>query len=125
VPFEAVAQRERPGELVAAHAPFVDHLRLDLQLFVEREQRVVDHHAVVGADERRGPDGIDDLEVGVERHFQRRFCRRAGWRKCQRRRRQCREAQNATASETHGHGTHFWFSALDASAALGRRGCPD
>ncbi len=62
VPFQAVAQGEGPGELVGADRPAVDHLRLDLQLVVEREQRVVDHVAVVSGDQRRGPDRVEDLE---------------------------------------------------------------
>jgi hypothetical protein len=47
VPFEAVAQGEGPGELVGRDLVLVDHLRLDGELLVEREQRVVDHVAVV------------------------------------------------------------------------------
>jgi hypothetical protein len=69
VPFEPVAQREGPSELVVTYAPRVDHLRFDGELLVERKQRIVDHHAVMGANQRRGPDGIDDLEVGVESHL--------------------------------------------------------
>ena len=46
---------------------------LTCELLVEGEQRVVDHHAVVRADQRRGPHRIDDLEVGVQRHLQRRL----------------------------------------------------
>src|SRR5882757_9934010 len=66
MPFEAVAQGEGPGELVRRDLPLVDHLRLDRELLVEREQRVVDEIAMVGGDQRRGPDRIDDLEIGME-----------------------------------------------------------
>ena len=71
VPFQAVAQREGPGELVGRDLPLVDHLRLDLELVVEGKQRVVDHVAVMGGDQRRRPDRIDDLEVRMQRHLER------------------------------------------------------
>ena len=73
VELEPVAQREGPGELVGRDVPLVDHLRLDLQVVVEREQRVVDHVAVVAHDEGRGPDRIEDLEVRVHDHAQGRW----------------------------------------------------
>src|SRR3546814_15977916 len=41
------------------------HLRLRLQILVEREQRVVDHIAVVAGDIGRRPDRVDVLEIGV------------------------------------------------------------
>ena len=71
MPLKAIAQREGPGELVLAHGPGVDHLRPDRELFIEREQRVIDHEPVMGADQRRGPDRIDDFEIRMQRDFQR------------------------------------------------------
>ena len=104
VPFEPIAQREGPGELVVADRPFVDHLRLDLKVAVERKQRVVDHHAVVRADQRRGPDRIDDLEIRVQRHLERRLGE-GRWRQGQ----ACRQggdAERTRALEAHAQGTH-------------------
>ncbi len=73
VEFETVAQGEGPGELVVAHLPRVDHLRLDLEIAVQREQRVVDHVAVVADDVGGRPDRIEDLEIGVVDHSQSRL----------------------------------------------------
>ena len=47
MPFEAVAQGEGVGELVGRDVVLVDHLRLDLELLVHREQRVPDEVAVI------------------------------------------------------------------------------
>ena len=47
MPFEAVAQGEGLGELVGRDVVLVDHLRLDLELLVHREQRVPDEVAVI------------------------------------------------------------------------------
>ena len=71
VPSEAVAQLEGPGELIVAHRPALDHLRLDLELAVEREQRVVDQVAVVAHDVGSRPDRIEDLQIRVHDHPQR------------------------------------------------------
>src|SRR5205823_8106784 len=46
-------------------------LRLQLEVLVQREQGVEDHVAVVARDVRRGPDRIEDLEVGVGHEAQR------------------------------------------------------
>ena len=71
VPQQAVAQREGVGQVVVADLVAVDHLRLDLEILVQREQRIVDHIAVVAADIGRGPDRIDDLQIGMHHHAQR------------------------------------------------------
>ena len=68
--FQPVAQGEGPGELVVGGRPLVDHLRLDLEVAVQREQRVVDHVAVVAHDVGRRPDRIEDLQIGVIDHPQ-------------------------------------------------------
>ena len=70
VPGQSVAQRERIGELVRRNVVLVDHLRLDLALLVHREERVVDHVAVIAGDVGGGPDRVDDLEVGMHHHLQ-------------------------------------------------------
>jgi hypothetical protein len=70
-PSEAVAQLEGPGELVVAHCPALDHLRLGLELLVEREQRVVDQVAVVAHDVGGGPDRIEDLEIRMHHDLER------------------------------------------------------
>ena len=73
VPHEAVAQRERVRELVLADLVLVHHLRLDLALGVHGEERVVDHVAVIAHDVGGRPDRIDDLEIRVQDHAQRRL----------------------------------------------------
>jgi hypothetical protein len=60
-----------PGELVVAHRPALDHLRTRLELGVKREERVVDHVAVIADDVGGGPDRIDDLEIRVHDGLQR------------------------------------------------------
>src|SRR5262249_35167000 len=65
VPLEAVTQRERPLHGLVRRRPLVDHLRLDLQILVGTEERVVDEIAVIASDVRRRPDRIEHLEVGV------------------------------------------------------------
>ena len=61
--FEPVAQLEGVGELVVRDAVFRHHLRLRLHVLVEREQRVVDHRAVVGGDVRRRPDRVEGAQI--------------------------------------------------------------
>ena len=63
MPFQPIAQLEGPGEPVIAGRPAVDHLRLDLQLLVDGEKRVVDHVAVVARDIGAAEDRIEDLYV--------------------------------------------------------------
>ena len=71
VPRKAVAQREGVLQGVVAHLPGVHHLRLDVQVLVQGEQHVVDHVTVVAGDVGGGPDGVNDLEVGVRDEFER------------------------------------------------------
>ena len=61
--LQAVAQRERVGELVRAQFPLVDHLRLDLEIRIGREQDVIHHVAVVAGDVGRCPDRIEDPQI--------------------------------------------------------------
>jgi len=75
---QAVAQGEGVGELVVAHFPAFEHLRLDLQLVVDRQQRVVDHVAVVAHDIGSCPKRIDDLDVRMHDDFEG-LRRRDGW----------------------------------------------
>ena len=65
MPEQPVAQGDGMGELVVGDFVAFRHLRLDLALGVNREQRVVNHVAVVAGDVGRAPDRIDRLEVGV------------------------------------------------------------
>ena len=69
--LQAVAQREGVGELVVAELALVDHLRLDLELRVDREQRVVDHVAVVAGDVGRGRDRIEDAQIRLRHELER------------------------------------------------------
>ncbi|MNC86852.1 hypothetical protein D3C83_25380 [compost metagenome] len=68
--FQPVAQRERVGQLVRAEFPLVHHLRLDLELRIDREERVIDHVAVVARDIRGGRDRIEDAQVGLGNELQ-------------------------------------------------------
>ena len=65
MPFEAVAQCKGVAELVGALRPAVDHLRLRLEILVEREQRVEDEVAEIACDVGRRPDRIDAAQVGL------------------------------------------------------------
>ena len=65
MPFQAVAQREFIGELVVADGPFIDHLRLRLEILVEREQRVEDEIAEIAGDVGGRPDRVDAAEIGL------------------------------------------------------------
>ena len=71
VPFQPVAQLEGPGQAVVAGRPAVDHLRLDLELLVHGEQRVVEHVAVIARDVGAAPDRIEHLHVGMHDDAQR------------------------------------------------------
>ena len=123
--FEPVAQGEGPGELVVGGRPLVDHLGLDLEVAVGREQRVVDHVAVVAHDVGRRPDRIEDLQVGVIDHAQGRL--RPG-----RRRGGPRHAKRAGRDQRQNTIAHFphlpYWSDLTASwggrTGLGKRGRP-
>ena len=70
MPHQPVAQRHGVGELVGAHLVLVHHLWADLALGVHGEERVVNHVTVVSHDVGRGPDGVQDLEVGVHHDAQ-------------------------------------------------------
>ena len=70
VPFQAVTQREGPQHLVGRDLVLVDHLRLDGVVLVDREQRVVDHVAVVAGDVGRRPDRVEDRQVAVLHELQ-------------------------------------------------------
>ena len=63
VEFEPVAQREAVEELVRRDAEIADHLRMRLELRVERKQRVEHHVAVVARDVRCRPDRIEHMQI--------------------------------------------------------------
>ena len=97
MPFQAVAQREGVGQLVVGDFP-VRHLRLDLEVGIGRQQRVVDHVAVVAGDVGRGEQGIDDAQVRMHLHQQRLAA--AAWPGSRRSRGQARKARGSSASAT-------------------------
>ena len=97
---QAVAQHEGVSLAVGRGLPLVDHLRLGLEVFVHREQRVVDHVAVVAADVGGGPDRIDVLQVGMRDDAQHRAARLAEAGLGEQRRRQ-RAADEGTTREFH------------------------
>ena len=80
VPFEARPQDEGVGELVGAHRAALDHLRLGLELVVDRKQRVVDQVAEIARREGRGEVRIEDARQGLGRDTQQglRLSRRRG-----------------------------------------------
>ena len=71
MPHQAIAQRKGVALAVGRGFVLLHHLRLDLALFILREQRVVDHVAVVADDVGRGPDRIQDLQIRVHDGAQR------------------------------------------------------
>jgi hypothetical protein len=70
MPFQAFAQAKRVGDLVVRDAPGLNHLRLDLQVGIQRKQRVVNHVPVIAHDVGRGPYRIDDFQIRVIHHAQ-------------------------------------------------------
>ena len=83
MPFQAVAQDEAVGQLVVADRPAIDHLRLRLEILVEREQRVEDQIAEIAGDIGRRPDRVDAAQIRLRDEAQglRRglgLCRRRG-----------------------------------------------
>ncbi len=118
VPLQAIAQRERVGELVRGHLGPVDHLRPDLAVGVGGEQSVVDHVAVVADDEGRVPERIEDLQIGVHDDAQHRLgCghtgtshQRRGGRQPRHRRVVCNDEQEYQAGSWR-FSHHFWDNA--------------
>jgi hypothetical protein len=53
MPFEPVAEGERISELVVGNFP-IRHLRLDLEIGIRRQQRVINHVAVIARNVRGG-----------------------------------------------------------------------
>ena len=66
VPLEAVAKLERPGHVAGVIAVLADHLWLGFAFFVDAEERVVDHAAVIGGHVRGRPDRVVGRNVAVE-----------------------------------------------------------
>src|SRR6202162_5448773 len=62
--FEAVAQHEAVVKLVWRYVELADHLRVRLELRVNREQRVGHHIAVIAGPIGRRPDRVEHLDVG-------------------------------------------------------------
>jgi hypothetical protein len=69
--FEPVAQHEAVVEIVRRDLEPVDHLRVRLELRVDREQRVEDHIAVIARNIGRRPDRIEHLHIGLRDKSQR------------------------------------------------------
>jgi len=70
MPVEAVAERDGVNEPVVAQGIAFGHLRLDVEIRIRGEQRVIDRIAVIAGDERGGPDRVDVLQIRVDRHIQ-------------------------------------------------------
>ena len=63
MPFQAVAQDEAVGQLVVAGSPAIDHLRLRLEILVERKQRVEHQVAEIARDIGGRPDRVDAPQI--------------------------------------------------------------
>jgi hypothetical protein len=70
VKAQPVAQLEAIDQPVLGHRMAVDHLRARDVLFVDPEQRVIDHQAVIGRRYRRRPIGIEDFQILFWRDLQ-------------------------------------------------------
>ena len=105
MPFEAVAQREGPGQLVGRGLVLVDHLRLDARIGILGEQGVIDHVAVVSGDEGGRPDRVQDLQIGMGDHLQ--GLRRRRGRNRRRGRRQGQTGRDLSQSPHNVHGYPF------------------
>src|SRR5262249_41095012 len=65
VPSQAVAQCERVPHAIRRHSRSIDHLRLDLKVFVGAGEGVVNKIAVIARDVGGCPYRIEDLQVGL------------------------------------------------------------
>jgi len=65
MPFQAGTQRKAVSQLVVADRPAVDHLRLRLEILVERKQRVEDEVAKIACHIGCRPDRIDAAQIGL------------------------------------------------------------
>jgi len=65
VKFEPVAQHETVIEFVRRFLGTLDHLRVRLELRVDREQRVEHHVTVIAGDVGRRPDRIEHPHIGL------------------------------------------------------------
>ena len=90
MPLEPRAELDGVGLAVLTHGYGFRHLRLDLEVRVGGEQGIPHHVAMVAGNVRGGPDGIDDLEVGVHDCLERCCPRRVPARKRRRRSRRRR-----------------------------------
>src|SRR5215472_4537415 len=82
MPFEPIAQCELVEELVVADCPAIDHLRLRLEILVEREQRIEDEIAEIPRHIRGRPNRVDTPQIRLRDETQglrRRLCP-ARWR---------------------------------------------
>ncbi|MDT4861538.1 hypothetical protein FQZ97_961470 [compost metagenome] len=70
---EAIAQREGIEQAIIADRMGVDHLRLDLEVRVDAEQRVIDHVAVVSGHGVGREDRVQHFEIGRQHGPQGRF----------------------------------------------------
>jgi hypothetical protein len=115
MPFETGAQREMPGELVVADRPLVDHLRLRLEILIEREQRIEDEIAEIASDIGGRPDRVDASEIGLRDEAQRLRRRlRPAARAEPERHRQCQDGE-PPATRHHAHDAPLFVPLRHAS----------
>jgi hypothetical protein len=70
---EARAEHEGIDEIVGRHRPGIDHLRLRLEVLVERKQLVEDQRGMRLGDRCGGEDRIEVLEIALRHHLERGF----------------------------------------------------
>src|SRR5260370_20457186 len=63
MPLQAVAQDAAVGQFIVAGSPAINHLRLRLEILVEREQRIKDQVTEIARDISRRPDRVDASQV--------------------------------------------------------------
>ena len=63
MPLQPVAQDEAVAQLVVAGSPAIDHLRLRLEILVEREQRIEDQVTKIARDIGGRPNRVDAAQI--------------------------------------------------------------
>ncbi len=63
MPLQTIAQDEAVGQLIVAGIPAIDHLRLRLEILVEREQRIEHQITEISRDIGCRPDRIDASQI--------------------------------------------------------------
>ena len=95
VEFQALAQRDRPGQPITADLMPRRHLRLHPILRIQPIKQVIDHEAVIAHNHGRAPNRVNTGQVGLRHEAQ-----RPPRPLCKSRRRHA-SGQNTTTRNTH------------------------